>query len=102
MGINPFLIRIIWNFLTDRTGYVFYNGVSGSIFKIPLGCVQGSVLGPKLFNIYMNDIESNLPQEVFTTSYADDSYVGVSFSVMSSHFEYLEKNEWYAIEVKLS
>ncbi len=99
IGISRDISRVIGNFLSDRTGYVSFNGCK----NIPIGCVQGSVLGPRLFNIYMSDIESSLPPEVFYTSYADDSYVGVSCDVsdfektipklekiMDSHFKQLE------------
>jgi hypothetical protein len=73
------------------------------VFDIPIGCVQGSVLGPSLFNIYMSDLESCFPPNVFFCSYADDSYVGISCDVrdfektiqeleliMESHFKHLE------------
>jgi len=40
------------------------------------GCVQGSVLGPKLFNIYCKDLKQHIG-ESHLVSYADDSYVTV-------------------------
>jgi len=43
--------------------------------------VQGSVLGPILFNIYTRELENKLKTvypEVFVTAYADDSYVSFS------------------------
>jgi len=104
IGIDNYISRIIWDFLSDRTGYVCYNGNNSCMFDIPIGCVQGSVLGPRLFNIYMNDLEMSFPSDIFFTSYADDSYVGISCqiteldktlskleSIMETHFEILEK-----------
>jgi len=43
----------------------------------PLGCVQGSVLGPRLFNLYTSKIPDCFAHEIEIISYADDSYVVV-------------------------
>jgi len=40
--------------------------------------VQGSVLGPILFNIYTSQLPQILGHEAFTVSYADDTYVCIS------------------------
>jgi len=44
------------------------------------GCVQGSVLGPILFNIYLSGLGELLERlhDAYTISYADDSYVMLS------------------------
>ena len=86
IGVDKSLIKVISSFLSDRSGYVYFEGAVSSVFDIPIGCAQGSVLGPKLFNIYMSGLEHALPNDVFFTSYADDSYVGLSFEV--ADFEY--------------
>jgi len=48
-----------------------------AIRDVPLGCVQGSVLGPRLFNLYTSKIPECFPHEIEIISYADDSYVVV-------------------------
>lgn len=42
-----------------------------------VGCVQGSILGPHLFTLYLRELAQKLP-DVHITSYADDTYVSVS------------------------
>jgi len=63
------------DFLTDRKCLVEVDGTRSSLRAVPLGCVQGSVLGPKLFNLYTSKIPLILPDYATMTSYADDSYV---------------------------
>lgn len=70
--------RVIHDFLSDRKCVIDIDGELSEVFDIDLGCVQGSVLGPKLFNLYTKDIPKHLTSSAQMTAYADDAYVVVS------------------------
>ena len=73
IDLNPFLLKWICSYLTDRSQHVVLNGVSSPTCKILSGVPQGSVLGPLLFLIYINNsVEETMLDGNFITLYADD------------------------------
>jgi len=85
LGFPKSYINVILDFLTARLGFVDMNGTYSFVKHIPLGCVQGSVLGPFLFNLYTSDLQEII-QAVEPSShvmvYADDAYVAIPFEHM--------------------
>ena len=55
-GIRGTAQKWIENYLSGRMQYVEYSGVKSQSNKMTCGVPQGSVLGPLLFIIYMNDL----------------------------------------------
>jgi len=76
--IPPWLLKILMDFLTDRTFKVQLKESKSGSRDLKIGCVQGSVLGPRLFTMYISQLENILPSDTFVTSYADDTYVCLS------------------------
>ena len=52
LQVDPFLIRWVSNYLTDRTQSVVLGGVQSNLLPVVSGVPRGSVLGPLLFLIY--------------------------------------------------
>ena len=70
-GITGKTHRWIEDFLGNRTQEVFVNGSKSKRGMVKSGVPQGTVLGPLLFLIYINDIESQITSSIYL--FVDDS-----------------------------
>ena len=71
-GINGTALKWFSSYLTNRKQFVLYKGKMSKETTITTGVPQGSILGPLLFIIYINDI-AKITNKFKFTIYADDT-----------------------------
>ena len=71
LGLEGELLQWISDYLYDRKQKVVIRNCSSSLRRVNAGVPQGSVLGPLLFLVYVNDISESLLS--LTRLYADDN-----------------------------
>ena len=71
-GLPPCFARWTPSFLSDRRACVVFQNHKSRSFRVRRGVPQGSVLGPVLFSLFINDVPASLPSSVSCSLYADD------------------------------
>jgi hypothetical protein len=63
------------SYLTNRQQRVKHHGVKSDWYTLKKGVPQGSILGPLIFNIFINDLLWNIEESIY--NYADDNTIAV-------------------------
>ena len=75
-GIGGKISKWIQSWLTDRKQRVIVNNVTSDWIPVISGVPQGSVLGPCLFVIYVNDIDDAVSSKIL--KFTDDTKITAS------------------------
>lgn len=99
-GFEDKALSILSSYLGNRVQSVYFNGKLSSPRPILAGVAQGSLMGPMMFNIYINDLPDYL--ECDTLLYADDTTLLLSHKdplvareQLDSQLEIAE--EWFTV-----
>ena len=76
-GVRTIALQWFKDYLTGRSQYVTYNGFMSNNNEIKCGVPQGSILGPLLFLLYINDLAS-VSEACFSILFADNSNMFIS------------------------
>lgn len=87
------------SYLHDRQQYTFSDGISSSLRSITCGVPQGSILGPILFLLFINDL-ANSSKLLFILLFADDTTLQLSSSNIYELYNIANKelsivSEWF-------
>lgn len=83
-GIRGIVKEWLISYLTNRTQYVEFENTKSSVCNVNCGVPQGSILGPLLYLIYVNDI-ANASNDMLL-SFADDTTLIVNHNNINTLF----------------
>ena len=82
-GIDNDYVSLFKSYLSDRTQYVNIDGCHSTLRDANLGVPQGSILGPVLFPLFINDL-SKILEHSTADIYADDTTVSANVDYRSA------------------
>ena len=85
-SINPILLKWIESFLMERKQCVVVNGCRSSEEPVISGVPQGSVLGPVLFVMFINDLEGVVTRNSTVRFFADDTRISKHIACVEDHY----------------
>ena len=85
-SVHPIMLKWIESFLMERKQCVVVNGNRSNIQPVISGVPQGSVLGPVLFVMFINDLERVVTRNSTVRFFADDTRISKHIGNAEDHF----------------
>ena len=82
VGASTSLLRMFTSYLSERNKTVCIGSTLSDALLLASGILQGSILGPLLFTIYVNDLLT-VPKICSSDCYVDDTKLYMSFGVQN-------------------
>ena len=79
-GASPSTLKWFHSYLTGRSQYTSIGKVKSHPLPLSTGVPQGSILGPNLFSVHLNDLPAVCPCRSTPVLFADDTTIYVSGS----------------------
>ncbi len=100
VGLSVNTVGWFGNYLSDRSQCINIEGLTSSTRNVKIGVPQGSVLGPLLFILYINNIGNNLAHSSFYLC-ADDMVIYSSAPTLDQAVSHLQ-SDFDAVQHTLS